>query len=167
MSKTAWLAVLAWLLAAGGIYYVVDARMNPNRNPSSQGGEVTLQRGMDGHYRATALINGEKVEVLVDTGATGVAISSRTAERLGLNSHVAARTTTANGDAVAYITRLRSVRIGDVEAHDVAAMITPGLQGEALLGMSFLGRMDVRLFRGKMTIKQGDEAISTPTTEDF
>lgn len=159
MSKTAWLAVLAWLLAAGGIYYVVDARMNPNRNPSSQGGEVTLQRGMDGHYRATALINGEKVEVLVDTGATGVAISSQTAERLGLSSHVAARTSTANGDAVAYITRLRSVKIGDVEAQDVAAMITPGLQGEALLGMSFLGRMDVRLFRGSMTIKQGDEPV--------
>ncbi|MCB4812292.1 retroviral-like aspartic protease family protein [Methylovorus menthalis] len=167
MSKTAWLAAVAWLLAAAGIYYVVDGRMNPNRNPGSQGGEVTLQRGMDGHYRATALINGEKVDVLVDTGATGVAISSRTAERLGLSSHVAARTTTANGDAVAYVTRLRSVKIGEVEAHDVAAMITPGLQGEALLGMSFLSRMDVRLFRGKMTIKQGDEAISAPTAGDF
>ena len=114
---------MAWLLAAAGIYYLVDGRMNPNRNPGSQDGEVTLQRGMDGHYRATALINGEKVDVLVDTGATGVAISSRTAERLGLSSHMAARTTTANGDAVAYVTRLRSVKIGDVEAHDVAAAL--------------------------------------------
>jgi aspartyl protease family protein len=33
-------------------------------------------------------------------------------------------------------------------------MIAPGLEGDVLLGMSFLARMDVRLFKGEMTIKQ-------------
>jgi aspartyl protease family protein len=36
-------------------------------------------------------------------------------------------------------------------------MIAPGLDGDVLLGMSFLGRMDVRLFKGEMTIKQVED----------
>ena len=116
-----------------------------------------LQRGMDGHYRAEALINGVKVDVLVDTGATGMAISQKMADKLGLKSHSAIRTSTANGDSVAYMTRLESVKLGGVEAKDIAATIAPGLDGDVLLGMSFLSRMDVRLYKGTMTIKQVDE----------
>jgi aspartyl protease family protein len=113
-----------------------------------------LKRGLDGHYRTQALINGEKVDVLVDTGATGVAISQQVADKLQLKSINAVRTNTANGDSIGYMVRLESVQIGGVTAHDVAAMIAPGLEGDVLLGMSFLGRMDVRLYRGEMTIKQ-------------
>jgi aspartyl protease family protein len=50
--------------------------------------------------------------------------------------------------------RLESVKIGGVSANNVAAMIAPGLDGDVLLGMSFLGRMDVRLYKGEMTISQ-------------
>lgn len=132
-----------------------DQAINPNKL-ESLGDEhtVVLERGPDGHYRAQALINGTKVDVLVDTGATGVAISKRLADELGLKSHIAIGTTTANGNAVAYATRLDSVKLGGVEAKEVSAMIAPGLSGDVLLGMSFLGRMDVRLYQGKMTIKQ-------------
>ena len=92
--------------------------------------------------------------MLVDTGATGVAISQNIADQLNLKSIDAIRTSTANGNSVGYMVRLESVKIGGVEAHNVAAMIAPGLDGDILLGMSFLGRMDVRLFKGEMTIKQ-------------
>lgn len=53
--------------------------------------------------------------------------------------------------------RLKSIKVGGVEAQDVAAMIAPGLDGDVLLGMSFLSRMDVRLYKGEMTIKQTNE----------
>jgi aspartyl protease family protein len=115
------------------------------------------RRGMDGHYRAEALINGVKVDVLVATGATGMAISNRVPDRLNLKSQSAIRTSTANGDTVSYLTRLESIKLGGVEAKNVAALISPGLGGDVLLGMSFLGRMDVRLYKGTMTIKQVDE----------
>ncbi|MDP2247207.1 MAG: retropepsin-like aspartic protease, partial [Nitrosomonadales bacterium] len=105
---------------------------------------------------AEALINGTKINVMVDTGATGVAISQQVADNLGLQSRTAIRTRTANGDTVAYVTRLESIKIGGVEAKDVSAMIAPGLGGDVLLGMSFLGRMDVRLYKGEMTITQVD-----------
>lgn len=148
--------ILVWLFIAGFIYYLVDNIQNPNKlnqlgnNPQS----VVLKRGLDGHYRAEALINQLKVEVLVDTGATGVAISQSVADKLGLTSLEAIRTNTANGDSVGYMVRLNSVKVGGVEANNVSAMIAPGLDGDVLLGMSFLGRMDVRLFKNEMTIKQ-------------
>ncbi|CAG0998577.1 hypothetical protein MTYP_02715 [Methylophilaceae bacterium] len=155
MPQSRIILAVVWVALAGGIYFLADAAFNPNK-AGTLGEErtVVLQRGIDGHYRAEALINGHVVNVMVDTGATGVAVSQKVADKLGLKSQSAIRTRTANGDAVAYLTRLDSIRIGGVEARNVAAMITPGLGGDVLLGMSFLARMDVRLYKGTMTIKQ-------------
>ncbi|WP_137718514.1 retropepsin-like aspartic protease family protein [Methylobacillus flagellatus] len=158
MSRHNLIVALIWLALAGLIYYLVDNLMQPNKAAAlGAGSEVVLQRGPDGHYRAEAYINGQKVDVLVDTGATGVAISSRLADQLGLERRNAIRTSTANGTVVAYATRLQSVKLGGIEADNVAAVIAPGLDGDVLLGMSFLARMDVRLFRGEMTIRQVEE----------
>ena len=155
MSKNTLLMTAIWLLLAGIILYLVDNIQNPNKiGHLGEASTVVLKRGLDGHYRAEAIINGEKVNVLVDTGATGVAISQRIADKLNLSSMDAVRTTTANGNSIGYTVRLKSLKIGGVIAKDVAAMIAPGLDGDALLGMSFLGRMDVRLLNGEMTIKQ-------------
>jgi aspartyl protease family protein len=158
MSKNTFIVLAVWLGLAYGIYILAEGMLNPNKvEILGEDRTVTLQRGPDGHYRAEALINGQRVNVLVDTGATGVAISQRVADKLGITSHTAVRTRTANGDAVAYMTRLQSVKIGGVEARDVSALIAPGLGGDVLLGMSYLGRMDVRLYQGTMTIKQLEE----------
>ncbi len=155
MSKNTLIIGLVWLALAGVILYLIDNIQNPNKiNRLGGGRTVVLKRGLDGHYRSEALINGQKVAVLVDTGATGVAISQNVADKLNLKSIEAIRTNTANGDSIGYMVRLASVQIGGVSAHNVAAMIAPGLDGDVLLGMSFLGRMDVRLFNGEMTIKQ-------------
>lgn len=158
MSKHTVVLSIIWLALASLIYYLVDNIQNPNKiSRLGENSTVVLKRGLDGHYRAEALINGEKVDVLVDTGATGVAISQGVADKLNLKSIDAIRTNTANGDSVGYMVRLKSVQIGGVSAHDVSAMIAPGLDGDVLLGMSFLGRMDVRLYKGEMTIKQIEE----------
>ena len=158
MSRNTLIVIAIWLGLAYGIYYLAEGMLNPNKIAILGDSRiVTLQRGPDGHYRSEALINGQQVNVLVDTGATGVAISQRTADRLGITSRTAVRTSTANGDAVAYMTRLQSVKLGGVEAKDVSALIAPGLDGDVLLGMSFLGRMDVRLYKGAMTIQQYEE----------
>ncbi|MDI1308548.1 MAG: retropepsin-like aspartic protease [Methylotenera sp.] len=155
MSKNTILVAAIWIALASVIYYLSDNIQNPNKiNRLGESSTVVLKRGMDGHYRAEALINGVKVNVLVDTGATGVAISQGVADRLNLKSIDAIRTNTANGVSVGYMVRLRSVKLGGVDANNVSAMIAPGLDGDVLLGMSFLSRMDVRLYKGEMTIKQ-------------
>lgn len=158
MSRNTFVVTLIWLTLAAGIFYLAESALNPNKIANlGEAPSVVLKRGLDGHYRAEALINGRKVNVLVDTGATGVAISQRLADELGLEHRSAIRTVTANGETVAYTTRLDSVQLGGIEAKNVAAIIAPGLGGDALLGMSFLARMDVRLYQGTMTIKQVEE----------
>ena len=159
MSRNSIIYAIIWLSLVFGIYYLVENIQNPNKmwRLGDDANQVVLKRGLDGHYRAEALINGQKVNLLVDTGATGVAISQSVADRLQLKSLTAVRTNTANGDSVGYMVRLDSVTVGGVEARNVSAMIAPGLGGDVLLGMSYLGRMDVRLFKGEMTIKQVTE----------
>ena len=156
MSRNSLLFTIVWLALAFGMYVIVDNIQNPNKafRLGNNANSVTLKRGLDGHYRAEAFINNQKITVLVDTGATGVAISQSVANKLGLKSIDAVATSTANGDSVGYMVRLASVKVGRVEANNVAAMIAPGLDGDVLLGMSYLGRMDVRLYKNEMTIKQ-------------
>ena len=155
MSKHTLIIVSIWVALASVVYYLADRIQQPNTLQTlGSDHTVVLKRGLDGHYRAEALINGELVDVLVDTGATGVAISQAVADKLNLKSLTAVRTNTANGTTVGYMVRLSSVKLGGVEANNVSAMIAPGLEGDVLLGMSFLARMDVRLFKGEMTIRQ-------------
>jgi len=158
MTRQTIIVTVVWLTLSGFIYYLIDNIQNPNKiNQLGNESIVVLKRGLDGHYRAEALINGKKVDVLVDTGASGVAISQRIADKLNLKSIDAVQTNTANGDSVGYVVRLKSVQIGGIRANDVSAMIAPNLDDDALLGMSFLNRMDVRIYKGKMTIKSASE----------
>jgi aspartyl protease family protein len=148
------LIITAWIGLAGGLFYFMNGKVNPNTAAAlTQSGEVVLKRDLSGHYRAEAFINGVKTPVMVDTGATDVAISQALADKLGLHSITAVRTQTANGDTISYVTRLKSIQLGGIATSDVAASIIPNLGEEMLLGMSFLGRMDVRLYKGKMTIR--------------
>lgn len=144
---------LIWLLLAGGLFFF-NSKVHPNTaDKLSSGTEVKLERDLSGHYRAEAFINGVKTTILVDTGATDVAISRKFAEQLGIQSNQAIRTQTANGNTVAYMTRLKSINIGGIEANNVAATIVTDLGDDMLLGMSFLNRMEVRLYQGTMTIR--------------
>lgn len=155
--KTVLIAAI-WLSLAGVLFYFMNAKVNPNTAEAlTQTGDVVLQRDLSGHYRAEAFINGVRTPVMVDTGATDVAISQAFADKLGLRSINAVRTQTANGDTVSYVTRLKSVKLGGIIAHEVSAAIVPGLGEEMLLGMSFLGRMDVRLYKGTMTIRAAEQ----------
>ena len=146
----------AWLLLAGSLFYFFNAQVNPNSADTlDSGDEVKLVRDLSGHYRAEAIINGVKTTVLVDTGATDVAISRSFANKLDIQSNHAIRTQTANGATVGYMTRLKSIKLGGIEENNVAATIVNNLGEDMLLGMSFLSRMDVRLYQGTMTIKSG------------
>ncbi len=143
-----------WLILAGALFYFFSIKLHPNTAETlSNGPEVRLERDISGHYRAEAFINGRKTSVLVDTGATDVSISQKLANELGIQSNAATRTQTANGEMVTYMTRLASVKLGGIEATNVAAIIAPDLGEDMLLGMSFLNRMDVRLYKGTMTIR--------------
>lgn len=148
--------VLGWLLIAGLLWWGFDRHLNPNAElgTDTTHGPVLLKRGPDGHYVAPGLINGQPVTFLVDTGASHVAIPLGTAQKLGLQSHRAQRSHTANGEVVTYATRLDSVALGGLAARDVAGSILPSMPGDAvLLGMSFLSRFHISMRNDEMLIQ--------------
>lgn len=105
--------------------------------------EVKADR--NGHYFAEADINGTTVAVMVDTGASGVALSYEDAEKVGLKPHgldYDIPINTANGIVKAARVKLRRVEVDNVRVRDVDGMVLPeGALRGSLLGMSFLSRL--------------------------
>ncbi|MFZ6749528.1 retropepsin-like aspartic protease family protein [Undibacterium sp. Ren11W] len=116
-----------------------------HRSAPSTNSSVTLQADTRGHFIARGQINGGGVSMLVDTGASVIAIPASEAIRLGINykSGRMGRANTANGQVVVYIVQLDSVKIGDVELNQVEAMVQEQGLTSILLGMSFLNRMEM------------------------
>jgi aspartyl protease family protein len=83
---------------------------------------------------------------MVDTGATVVGMSFADASRIGLNLRGARQgvVSTANGLVRAVSVMLETVRVGDVEVHDVEALISPEPMPFVLLGNSVLSRFQMR-----------------------
>ena len=98
-----------------------------------------------GHFTTTAEINGQNVEFMTDTGATYVALSYETAQKLGLapqNMRFTGRSATANGIARVATTVIDAIRIGDITVRDVQAVVAePGRMTQNLLGMSFINQL--------------------------
>lgn len=114
-------------------------------------GEVELRKAWDGHFRAVTEVNGAKVGMLVDTGASIVLLSYEDAEAIGLdpaNLDFRMPVTTANGKSFVAPVTLDSVSVGSVGLSRVqAAVAEPGRLHSSLLGMSFLGRLEETSFR--------------------
>jgi aspartyl protease family protein len=115
---------------------------------AARGGDsVTLYADSRGHFITTVVVNGISLRFLVDTGATSVALSSADARRAGLNYLEATRsfTQSAGGVIPIYNVKLDSVRVGDITLNNVDAVVIEGDKLPiALLGMSFLNRMEMR-----------------------
>ena len=108
---------------------------------------VSLAPDARGHFIADGRVNGAHLRFLVDTGATYVSLPAAEAQRLGIDYRRGARgvSQTANGPAPVYRVMLDSVTLGEVTVLNVEGLVHegPGLD-MALLGMSFLSRMEMR-----------------------
>lgn len=106
---------------------------------------VKLTANDYGHFVAQAEINGVKVELLTDTGATYVALNYETAQRIGLKGNdlqFTSQSSTANGIARVAPVTIDYLRIGSIVLHNVEAVVAePGKMPQNLLGMSFIRRL--------------------------
>jgi aspartyl protease family protein len=111
----------------------------------SHGRTVEIRAGSHGHYFAGVEINGRRIDVLIDSGASIVALTWDDAERAGVyvrDADFTQRVSTANGTARVAPVMLDRVSIGDITVRNVPAAVSePGKLGTSLLGMSFLGRL--------------------------
>jgi aspartyl protease family protein len=107
---------------------------------------VTLAADTRGHFITDGAINDQPVRFVVDTGATMVALPAADARRLGLDYRKGevALTKTAAGVVPVYRVRLDSVRLGGIEIAGVDGVVIEQGLDIALLGMSFLSRVEMK-----------------------
>ena len=122
--------------------------------PAPSRASVTLAADARGHFFADAAINDMPVRSVVDTGASVVVLSGADAERLGLDWRNGARRTmqTANGPTPGYLVKLSKVKVGGIELHEVDGVVVEQGPGVALLGMSFLNRLEMKRDGDTMTL---------------
>jgi aspartyl protease family protein len=124
-------------------------------SPAAAANYAVVPTNDRGDLVADGEVNGMPVRFAVDTGATFVTLPAHEASRLGLDYHNGQKLVmeTANGNVFAYRLKLDTVRVGGVAVHNVDAVITEGNSLPiALLGMSFLNRMDIRREGAIMTL---------------
>jgi aspartyl protease family protein len=147
------------VLGIGGKRVVarLDGRVSA-RQREAPASEVLISRNTQGMFTTVGSINGLPVSFLVDTGATLIALNSAQARRLGIDYRVTGNTasvTTASGVEPAWSVTLDRVKVGELELHNVAAVVLEGAQPEtALLGMSYLGRLAISNDGQLMTLRR-------------
>jgi len=155
--------IVAWLIFLIMLFVIFQdqllQRNNPNQNVataiSGSQKEIVLLRNAYGHYVANGTINQQDVVFLLDTGATDIAIPESVAQEIGLSKGRPVTIKTANGNTIAYHTRLNSVAIGDIALYDLNATILDNFSGsEILLGMNFLKHFEIIQKGRELTIRQ-------------
>jgi len=118
--------------------------------------EVTLTRAFDGHFYADVKVNGVPVHLLVDTGATGIALSERDAERAGITFSSATFDVIgrgASGSIRGQPVNLDEVALGRHVERNMGAVVIEHAE-VSLLGQAFLSQIDDVSIKGhKMVLR--------------
>lgn len=124
--------------------------------PQAGAATASLFADSSGHHFANGTINGAAVRFLVDTGASMVSIGLSDARRAGIDYRrgVPARTLTASGPAMVWKVRLDTLRVGDITMHGVDGLVHENDLPFVLLGMSFLGRMDMQREGDRLVLRK-------------
>jgi aspartyl protease family protein len=139
-----------------------DSRANRKAEPArdvARGRIVEIRAGAHGHYFTSVEINGRPIDMLVDSGASIVALSHDDARRAGVyvrERDYTQRVSTANGVTRMAPVVLERVSIGGITMRNVPAAVgEPGSLATSLLGMSFLSRLQrVEMRAGTLVLQE-------------
>lgn len=132
----------------------------PTTTPTPSDGprSVTVPRGDNGHFNIQAVIDGRRMEFLIDTGASAIALRERDAARLGIHPtprDYSATAHTANGTVRVAPIELNRVEVGGLVVRNVRAVVIPDeALGQNLLGMTFLSRVRWQQANGRLVLEQ-------------
>jgi len=134
-------------------------RVGQNVASQSSGGgpaSATLTADAAGHFLTIGNVNGTTIRFIVDTGASTISIGASDARRIGIDPSKGQMgySQTANGVTQVSLVKLNSVRVGDIVLNNVDATVHQQDLPFALLGMSFLNRMEMQRNGETMTLKQ-------------
>ncbi|WP_336987297.1 retropepsin-like aspartic protease family protein [Altererythrobacter aquiaggeris] len=115
-----------------------------------------LSRSSDGHFYAVATVDSRDYRVMVDTGASIVALTGSDARDMGIywdESEIRPIGRGASGDVLGTPTVIDRMTIGDLEARNIQAVIIPEGLDVSLLGQSFLQQVGgMRVEADQMTL---------------
>jgi aspartyl protease family protein len=130
----------------------IMAELMPGRAAQRTARMVEIVRGRNGDFQVAAQINGSRVTMVLDTGASSVVLTQEAAKAAGLPLEVLSynvNVDTANGRTRAASVVLDRLAVGDIVERSVPALIAqPGQLRTNLLGMSFLNRLESWEVRG-------------------
>ncbi len=164
-SAVVW-ALIALVLVLGYTYRfelrdVADrvlAELVPGR-AATKGRTVEVARGAGGSFAVATQVNGARIAMVLDTGASAVVLTQEAARAAGLPLEVlnySVNVDTANGRARAAPVTLERVSIGGITERSVPALVAqPGQLRTNLLGMSFLNRLESWEVRGDRLLLRG------------
>jgi aspartyl protease family protein len=138
----------------------MTAQPNASAAPATAAnGRLTVRPDNNGHFHIEGRVDGRRMEFVVDTGATVIAIPEREAALIGIHPSrrdYTAQIKTANGTILGAPTRLDMVEVGGLIVRNVTAVIMPDTAlSENLLGMSFLSRLRRFEFgEGRLVLEQ-------------
>ena len=119
---------------------------------------MTLRKADNGHFQTAAVVDGRRMDFLVDTGASVIALRESDAARLDIHPvprDYTARASTANGVIKAAPVELNRVEVGGIVVRNVAAFVLPDeALGKNLLGMSFLSKVRWEHRNGTLVLEQ-------------
>ncbi len=122
--------------------------------PSGTNQSLVLRADSAGQFYTNGSINGMNARMLVDTGATTIAMPAADAQRFGIDYRKGrpGRSWTANGVANVFVVHVETVRIGDVELKHFDAIVHESGLPVILLGSNFLDRFSMRRERQEMVL---------------
>ena len=153
-----WIAVV--LALAVGYTYRFELREVADRvmaeflpgHAATRGRTVEVARGNGGNFLVVTQVNGARLSMILDTGASSVVLTYEAAKAAGLPLEVLSYSVpvdTANGRTRAASVTLQTVGVGGIVEREVAALIAqPGQLRQSLLGLSFLNRLEGWEVRG-------------------
>jgi aspartyl protease family protein len=126
---------------------------------STHGRTVELARANNGDFQIITHVNGVRVPMVLDTGASSVVLTHEAAKAAGLPLELVKYTVnvdTANGRTLAASVTLDRIAIGGIVERSIPALIAqPGQLKMSLLGMSFLNRLQSWEVRGNKVLMRG------------
>lgn len=129
----------------GGPAPAMMAARSEQHASSSDSRSVVISPGVNGHFQVSGEVDGRRLNFMVDTGASVIALTARDAAMLGIHpaeSEYRAMVRTANGTVRAAPVTLSRVEIEDIVEYNVGAMVLPdGALGDNLLGLTFLSKL--------------------------
>lgn len=137
--------------------FKLGSEISTGYKKADPGKELIVWKDITDMFRVHGSINNYSVKLLIDTGASSIALNSNTAKRIGLKYQqgAAMQASTASGIAKGYRVTLNKVKIGHIQLYNVEAVVLEGsFPTEVLLGQTFLSRIHMTRDGDKMKLRK-------------